>query len=131
MSEYEQPDAVEHRLRFFDGQYLNHLDLVDEQKYHVDRARRLGKVLRVVGVADGMEVSATGTDQVTVAPGTVIDGEGRHLVLAEPRVVAIPQAFRGRPVQLLVGYRELPDRMADEVVESALAREPPDRRRVR
>ena len=34
---YELPSVVEKRVRFFDGQFLQEQDFIDEQKYHLDR----------------------------------------------------------------------------------------------
>ncbi len=40
---------VDKRLRYSDGQLLTAQDLTDEQAYHLDRQRRLGRALRVTG----------------------------------------------------------------------------------
>ena len=90
MADYTQPDMVEQRVRFFDGQFLQDQDFVDEQKYHLDRERRLGRVLRMSGIADGLSVSMSKANQVTITPGTAIDSMGRQLVLASARTVDLP-----------------------------------------
>lgn len=114
MAEYSQPAAVTKRVRFFDGQFLVDQDFVDEQKYHLDRERRLGKVLRVTGVADGLAVSSGQANKVTVRAGTAIDADGRHLVLAEDRTVDLPAAtFNGQQgVRFLMVYRQTETDMA-------------------
>ena len=64
---YEQPKDVVKRVRFFDGQYLQDQDFVDEQHYHIDRQRRHNRTLHVGGIADGLGVtSVVGAPQVLV-----------------------------------------------------------------
>ena len=52
------PDVVEKRVRFFDGQFLQDQDFVDEQNYHLDRERRHNRLLHGAGIADGPDVTA-------------------------------------------------------------------------
>jgi hypothetical protein len=108
MADYTQPPTVTRRVRFFDGQFLQDQDFIDEQKYHLDRQRRLGKVLGVTGVVEGLTVTTGGPYQVTVTAGTAIDGDGRQLVLAQDRTLDLPaKAFSGeKEVRVLIVYRE-------------------------
>src|SRR4051812_2982481 len=81
MADYTQPEYVDRRLRYFDGQFLREQDFIDEQRYHVDRERRLARVAHSAGVVEGLEVAAVANaPRVTVAPGTALDGHGRLLV---------------------------------------------------
>lgn len=116
MADYEQPVAATRRVRFFDGQFLVEQDFVDEQKYHIDRERRLGKVLKVTGVVDGLLVSSPEANKVLVRAGTAIDRDGRQLVLAEDRTVDLaPAAFNDQQgVRLVIVYRETAVDMATE-----------------
>jgi hypothetical protein len=107
MADYTQPAAATQRVRFFDGQFLIDQDFVDEQKYHLDRERRLGKILRVTGIVDGLGVAAAGASTVVVRVGTAIDRDGRQLVLVQERKVALPAAFSDKGIQVLMLYREV------------------------
>ncbi|HUL12161.1 MAG TPA: hypothetical protein VLU73_08345, partial [Methylococcaceae bacterium] len=108
---YDQPPYVEKRVRFFDGQYLQDQDFVDEQKFHVDRQRRHNRTLHIAGIADGLRVSKA-TDapaRVTVAAGTAVDSDGRQLVLAKDQNVDLPGSqLANKTVNLYLLYREQP-----------------------
>jgi hypothetical protein len=118
---YDLPDAVEKRVRFFDGQFLQDQDFVDEQKYHLDRVRRHTKLLHVAGVADGLAVGPAGANAVTVGPGTAIDSDGRQLVLAQALTVDLPaETFNNkRGIRLYLTYKEnAVDRQTEEGAEN-------------
>jgi hypothetical protein len=108
MADYTQPPAVTRRVRFFDGQFLQDQDFIDEQKYHLDRERRIGKVLHITGIVEGLTVASRQANQVTVTAGTAIDRDGRQLVLPQDRVVDLPSAtFNGKAlVKVHIVYRE-------------------------
>lgn len=110
MADYSQPETVEKRVRFFDGQFLVDQDFIDEQKYHLDRERRLSRLLRVTGVAAGLKVSATKANQVKVTKGAAVDSLGRQLALADDRTVDLPAAkFNNQQgVSLYILYQETP-----------------------
>jgi hypothetical protein len=96
-ADYDMPSAVEKRVRFFDGQYLQDQDFIDEQKYHLDRERRHLRLLHGPGIAEGLAVAAGPANQVIVAPGTAVDSDGRLLVLANSTTVDLPaKGFNGR-----------------------------------
>ena len=81
MADYTQPESVDRRLRYFDGQFLREQDFIDEQHYHLDRQRRLARLAHTPGVVVGLTVAAVpDAPKVTVAAGTAIDGHGRLLV---------------------------------------------------
>jgi hypothetical protein len=84
---YQQLAVVNKRVRFYDGQFLQDQDFIDEQKYHIDRQRRHNQALHVSGIACGLEVAADQPNQVTVAPGTAVDRDGRLIVLAAAQSV--------------------------------------------
>lgn len=98
--------AVDKRLRYFNGQFLQAADFIDEQTYHVDRLRgHLGQ-LHTPGIAGGLEVAAAvGATQAVVAPGTAIDAEGRQVVLAESRNLPLG-GHAGETVLVLISYDE-------------------------
>jgi hypothetical protein len=82
------------RLRYFDGQFLQDTDFSDEQRYHLDRHRRLNRLLQVSGIAEGLEwqapeirpgATAAAGLNVTISAGTAIDAEGRQIVLLTDR----------------------------------------------
>jgi hypothetical protein len=81
MADYTQPERVDRRLRYFDGQFLREQDFIDEQRYHLDRERRLARIAHSPGVIEGLTVEAVpNAPKVTVAAGTALDGHGRLLV---------------------------------------------------
>lgn len=116
---YKQPATVEKRVRFFDGQFLQDQDFIDEQKYHIDRQRRHGRLLHVAGIMDGLIVSKSGRGteppQVLVSAGTAIDQDGRQLALAEARAVDLPLAqYKNATVNLYLRYQEVEDELQTE-----------------
>lgn len=113
---YEQPTYLDKRLRYFDGQFLKDQDFIDEQKYHVDRTRRLSRSLQVSGVSEGLAVTVAGSDRVTVNPGTGVDPKGRLIVLATPENVSLVNN-RNQTVSLLISYQEIEADRAQEGTE--------------
>src|SRR3984957_12793864 len=92
MTDYALPGVVDKRVRFFDGQFLQAQDFVDEQNYQRDREHRHNRLLHGAGLAGGLTVPSAAANQVTVAPGTAIDSDGNHLVLAQPATLDLPAA---------------------------------------
>ena len=112
MADYDQPDYIEKRVRYFDGQFLKDQDFVDEQKYFIDRQRRYNRFLNVSGIVDGLAVKVKPgtTDLVTVDPGTALDAKGRQIVLSDQgpetdRQVPL-QSSRGATADLVMTYNE-------------------------
>ncbi|MEG4854342.1 polymer-forming cytoskeletal protein [Microcoleus sp. B5-D4] len=103
---YEQPTYLDKRLRYFDGQFLKDQDFIDEQKYHIDRVRKLSQSLQVSGISQGLAVTVPGSDHVTVNPGTGVDPKGRLIVLATPEEVSVVN-YRNQTVSLLISYQEI------------------------
>ena len=110
MADYSQPAAVTKRVRFFDGQYLQDQDFVDEQRYQLDRTRRLSRVLGFTGIAEGLVVSEVSGKPYTVkvTAGTAVDPLGRQLVLpADVTLVLAADRFaRQQNVAVLIAFRE-------------------------
>lgn len=104
---YELPNVVEKRVRFFDGQFLQDQDFIDEQKYHLDREHRHNRQLHGAGIVEGLTVTAIGPNLVTVAAGTAIDSDGRQLVLAEAHDQAIDAEDDSTGNHLYLVYQEL------------------------
>ncbi|WP_224245076.1 hypothetical protein [Hyalangium gracile] len=105
MADYNQPDYVTQRPRYFNNQYLSEQDFIDEQKYHIDRQRRHDRLLHVSGIAWGLEVTSSGA-VVTVAPGTAIDDQGRHLLLDTAQARTLTSEHQGTR-WLLLRYQEV------------------------
>src|ERR1700730_15163620 len=113
MPDYVLPDVVEKRVRFFDGQFLQDQDFIDEQKYHLDRERRISRLLRITGIAQGLAVIARGSRQVTVKRGRAVDGLGRPPVLASDLALQLPAQFANQHgIDLHVVYQEMAVDMA-------------------
>jgi hypothetical protein len=114
MADYTQPDVVNKRVRFFDGQFLQDQDFIDEQKYHLDRERRQSRQLRVTGVTEGLMVTTGGAYQVTVAKGMAVDALGRHLVLATELALRLTDKFaKQQGIELYLIYQESPTDVAE------------------
>lgn len=87
---YKQPATANSRVRFYDGQFLQDQDFIDEQKYHIDRQQRHNCSLHVAGIVSGLEVNAAKEkNQLQVTPGIAIDPEGRQIVLSQPQNVPV------------------------------------------
>jgi hypothetical protein len=100
------PD-FEKRLRYFNGQFLQAQDFIDEQTYHMDRQRRHNRQFHTSGIAEGLFVTAnTGSAQAEVGPGTAVDSEGRLIVLEGSRTVTL-SALASQTVLLLISYGEV------------------------
>jgi len=102
---YQQPEYIERRTRYFDGQFLKDQDFIDEQKYHIDRLRRSHKLLHIKGISGGLKVTVDNekkTYEVTV--GTAIDEQGRFIVLGENYTASF-QDFTEN-VDLYINYNE-------------------------
>src|SRR5579872_2143192 len=106
MADYALPDVVEKRVRYFDGQFLQDQDFIDEQNYQRDREHRHSRLLHGPGIVEGLAVTSATPNQVTVAPGTAIDSDGNQLVLAQATVVSLPAAdFDDKQgVQVYISY---------------------------
>jgi len=110
MADYTQPDVVSKRVRFFDGQFLEDQDFIDEQKFHLDRERRQSRLLRLTGVSDGLTLTAADEPStVTVSAGMAVDALGRHLVLAVGTDIALGSGFANQQnVEVRLAYQESP-----------------------
>jgi hypothetical protein len=92
------------RPRYFVGKVLTAEDLELEQRYHIEKRWLLNRELRGPGVVSGLEVRP-GDGFVTVEPGFALDSNGREILVAEPRQVAIPDC--GEPVFVCLLYAEV------------------------
>jgi len=82
MPNYELPEYINKRVRYFDGQFLTDRDFVDEQNYHLDRRQRQNRLLRSPGILDGLEVAETSDSTgIKITPGTAVDYQGRLIIL--------------------------------------------------
>lgn len=87
MAEYELPNHVKKRPRYFDGQFLVDQDFVDEQNYHLDRQRRQNRLLRTPGILEGLEVEVNiDRTGIRLAPGTAVDFKGRLIIVSNSLV---------------------------------------------
>ena len=107
------PGAVEKRLHYFDGQFLQDSDFTDEQLYQLDREHRHNRLLHGAGIAEGLTVTSAAPNEVTVAPGTAIDSDGHQIVLAEATDVELlgPTFTDKEGIELYVSYRQ---KLSDE-----------------
>ncbi|MFJ4790912.1 hypothetical protein [Streptomyces sp. NPDC088794] len=124
MADYSQPDVVPKRVRFFDGQFLQDQDFIDEQKFHLDRERRQSRLLRLTGVATGLTVTSGAELRITVAAGMAVDALGRHLVLESGTTLQLDEDFADQQgIEVHLAYRETEtDLTPDEAPGGAGAR---------
>ena len=109
MADYDIPDRVSKRLRYFNTQFLQEQDFIDEQKYHINRQRLHNQLLHTSGIAgSGLDVDAPqGRNKINVSPGVAIDEQGRMIVLASNREISIaPGTYAGKTVLVLISYPE-------------------------
>lgn len=82
------------RPNYFDGKLMTAADFRAEQNYQRDARWLHNRMLHGYGIVAGLEVgmdeSANGATQITVAPGYALDGWGREIVLPEPFSVFLP-----------------------------------------
>lgn len=105
MAIYVQPKDFSKRVRFYDGQFLQAQDFIDEQKYHLDRQRRHNKALHISGIAVGLGVETThNPNEVKVLPGTAIDRDGRQIVLEGEQLIPVTGNS-----WLYIAYHQVPD----------------------
>ena len=100
------------RLRYFNSQFLVEKDFNDEQAYHVEMRRRLNRSLHTWGVAEGLDVTASGQKEVRVSPGMAIDREGREIVLPAdppPAPVSLATFAANTDVLITIRYQEAND----------------------
>ena len=111
MADYTLPEVVEKRVRFFDGQFLQDQDFIDEQDYQLDREHRHNRLLHGPGIVDGLAVTSPGPRQVIVSPGTAIDSDGNQLVLAQATTVDLsaPAFADQQGIQLYISYLASPE----------------------
>lgn len=111
MADYEIPEYVTKRLRYFNNQFLQEQDFIDEQHYHIDRQRRHNRLLHSPGVAEGLDVKKVGDIQIQVDPGSAIDGQGRQILLPSSRPVDVKDKNgnlfqQGQLVYLVIFYSQ-------------------------
>src|SRR5262245_23444764 len=100
---YDIPSFPAKRLRYFNNQFLNDQDFIDEDAYVVGREQAQRRALCVAGVCEGLLVSYPDPAKPpVVAPGTAIDDLGRLIVLPQPA-----EASKDIPSKLLDGTYQL------------------------
>jgi microcystin-dependent protein len=93
--------SIDKRPNYFDGQYLQDTDFIDEQQYHLDRQQRHTRLLHVSGIAEGLEIStqpdlrpteSRAADlKLTVKAGTAIAPDGKQIIILVDRTnLALP-----------------------------------------
>ncbi|NEO69751.1 hypothetical protein [Moorena sp. SIO3H5] len=116
MADYTQYPYIDKRVRYFDGEFLKDQDFIDEQKYHIDRQRRLDQFLRVSGICDGFTLD-TATNQVIVKPGTALDTQGRQIILSTNSPPIDLSAHNNNEVYLVISYQE---EQSDQTTDGSL-----------
>ena len=109
---YEQPEYLEKRLRYFLGQFLTEQDLIDEQKYHIDRQRRSNRILQVSGICEGLTVTVQEVAKAVLTPGTALDPKGRLVVLSTSQNIDLGK-YKEKEVNLVISYQEQESDLAE------------------
>ena len=104
---YKIPLVVNKRVRFFDGQFLQDQDFVDEQKYNVGWQNQHHRSLHVAGVAEGLTMyKANNATQLQVNKGIAIDADGRQIILIKRSgIIDLPLGNSW----LYIVYHQVPD----------------------
>lgn len=111
MGKYDLVDGdglpISKRLRYFDGQFLQDGDFIDEQKYQNDRRQRLARLTVAPGIASGLALTLDrSAASITVSAGTAIDAKGRQIVLPEASRLDLSGRAAGDDLVLAISYSE-------------------------
>ena len=116
MPDYAIPPYPTTRLRYFNNQFLNEQDFIDEDAYEVGREQAFRRALCVAGVCEGLTVTyaADAKQPPQVAAGSAIDASGRLIVLAQATSASsdVPTKLANGPYQLYIQFQEVPTDMA-------------------
>lgn len=83
----ENEKYFEKRLRYFDGQFLEQEDFVDEQKYHMSRRHHINGGLHAWGIIEGLNLNVSVEDnKIVITQGVALNEDGKLIVLGEDRV---------------------------------------------
>ena len=91
------------RVRYFAGQLLGADDFEAEQRYVIERFRRLNRWLHGWGIVGGLRVSVS-PGEIVVSPGLALDCHGNEIELDRPASVALPAG--GKASYLTVAFTE-------------------------
>ncbi len=82
------------RMNYFQYEFLDAADFIDEQDYHRDMRYRHNKELHTWGIVSGLDVNESEEDQqkVVVGAGIAIDRDGKEIVLTESQYVDFAQS---------------------------------------
>jgi hypothetical protein len=97
------------RPNYFTYQFLVEKDFDDEQAYHMQMRRRHNRLSHAWGIADGLEVTRTGSNQVRISAGMAIDKEGREIALEEAQSYSLTASGSDVDVYLSIVYQEVFD----------------------
>src|SRR5262245_19214664 len=104
--QYEKPEYVTKRVRYFDGEVLKDEDFIADQMFHMDRQQRHARLLHVSGVMDGLVVSRKDDTTLTVSAGSAVDAQGRQILLAEEGSISTGALAAGNHI-VEITFREV------------------------
>src|SRR5262245_7307323 len=81
MADYRIPTYPTKRLRYYNNQFLNEKDFIDDQAQHIARAQATMRALGVAGVCEGLTARVDTNRKLQVAAGTAIDRSGQLIAL--------------------------------------------------
>jgi hypothetical protein len=98
------------RLNYFNHQFLDEHDFRDEQQYHLAMRRHHHRALHSSGVIEGLQVSKSGSREITVQPGAALDREGREVILEHGITRELKLAESHQHIHVVLSYGELFDK---------------------
>lgn len=81
MADYTIPTYPMRRLRYYNNQFLNEKDFIDDQADHIARLRAPMRALCIAGVCEGLTVRLDATKKLQVAAGLAVDRSGNVIAL--------------------------------------------------
>jgi len=116
MANYEIPQYPTQRLRYFNNQFLNDQDFIDDGAAQLGHERALLRSLCVAGVCEGMQVTYPDPNlPPSVSAGIAVDNAGRMIVVDRATdALAKPEKLADGEYFIHISFREIEDAQAAE-----------------
>ncbi|NJM70171.1 MAG: hypothetical protein HC862_08035 [Scytonema sp. RU_4_4] len=97
------------RLNYFNSQFLEENDFIDEQKYHRYMRHLHNRELHSWGIVSGLEVTQIATQKLSISSGVAIDKNGHEIVLPSNQERELSNLGREVDVWITIQYAETKD----------------------
>ncbi|NET61766.1 MAG: hypothetical protein F6K47_38285 [Symploca sp. SIO2E6] len=102
------------RLNYFTSQFLVEKDFKDEQAYHRRMRHLHNRYLHTWGVVEGLEITKSGDQQVSVNAGIAIDSNGQEIVVldeqpTEIKTVSLAEFDAGSTIYITIAAQDFED----------------------